>query len=164
MAGRERNPVTGANALSAHVPRAHGVGVRHHDPAPITRLQAAVERSQRLLLSRQRTDGHWIGELQGDTILESEYILLMAFLGREADPRVKKAAQYILRQQLPEGGWNNFPDGPVELSVSVKAYFALKVAGHDADAPYMGQARDLIRKLGGPAGCNSFTKFYLAPL
>jgi squalene-hopene/tetraprenyl-beta-curcumene cyclase len=116
------------------------------------------------LLSKQARDGHWRGELQGDTILESEYILLMAFLGREADPRVSKAARYILRQQLPDGGWNNYPDGPAELSVSVKAYFALKIAGYDAEASYMHQARDLIRGLGGPAGCNSFTKFYLALL
>jgi squalene-hopene/tetraprenyl-beta-curcumene cyclase len=117
-----------------------------------------------MLLSRQSDDGHWVGELQGDTILESEYILLMAFLGRETDPRVVKAANYILKQQLPDGGWNNFPDGPAELSVSVKAYFALKLSGHDADAPHMTSARAVIRSLGGPAGCNSFTKFYLALL
>jgi squalene-hopene/tetraprenyl-beta-curcumene cyclase len=127
-------------------------------------LQAAVDRTQRWLLSRQAADGHWVGELQGDTILESEYILLMAFLGREDDSRVAKAANYVLQKQLAEGGWNNYPEGPVELSVSVKAYFALKLAGHDADAPHMRQACEVIRALGGPAGCNSFTKFYLALL
>jgi squalene-hopene/tetraprenyl-beta-curcumene cyclase len=127
-------------------------------------LQTAVERAQRALLARQSDDGHWVGELQGDTILESEYILLMAFLGREADPRVVKAANYILKQQLPGGGWNNFPEGPAELSVSVKAYFALKLAGHDADLPHMTSGRAVIRSLGGPAACNSFTKFYLALL
>jgi squalene-hopene/tetraprenyl-beta-curcumene cyclase len=115
-------------------------------------------------LSRQQPDGHWIGELQGDTILESEFILLMAFLGRENEPRVTKLAQYILEQQLPEGGWNNYPEGPVEVSVSVKAYFALKLAGHDPDAPYMRQAREVILSLGGAAQCNSFTRFYLALL
>jgi squalene-hopene/tetraprenyl-beta-curcumene cyclase len=115
-------------------------------------------------LSRQAFDGHWVGELQGDTILESEYILLMAFLGREGDEKVAKAAQYILRQQLPEGGWNNYPEGPVNLSVSVKAYFALKLAGHDSEAGYMVRAREVIRAFGGAAGCNSFTKFYLALL
>ena len=67
-------------------------------------------------------------------------------------------------QQLPDGGWSNYPGGPVELSVSVKAYFALKLAGHDPDAPYMQRAREVIRALGGAAGCNSFTKFYLALL
>src|SRR6266852_1750602 len=65
---------------------------------------------------------------------------------------------------MPEGGWNNYPEGPPDLSVSVKAYFALKLAGHNPDADYMVRARELIRSLGGAAGCNSFTKFYLALL
>jgi squalene-hopene/tetraprenyl-beta-curcumene cyclase len=112
----------------------------------------------------QRPDGHWVGELQGDTILESEYVLLMAFLGRENSDVCRKAARYILRQQMPEGGWSNYPEGPADLSVSVKAYFALKLTGHDGGAPYMRRAREVIRSLGGAAGCNSFTKFYLALL
>jgi squalene-hopene/tetraprenyl-beta-curcumene cyclase len=127
-------------------------------------LQAAVERARSFLLERQAADGHWVGELQGDTILESEYILLLGFLGRERDERVAKAARYILRQQTPEGGWSNYPDGPVELSVSVKAYFALKLAGYDPESPCLRRAREVIRALGGAAGCNSFTKFYLALL
>ncbi len=65
---------------------------------------------------------------------------------------------------MPEGGWNNYPDGPADLSVSVKAYFALKLAGHDPELPTMRQARDVIRSLGGAARCNSFTQFYLALL
>jgi squalene-hopene/tetraprenyl-beta-curcumene cyclase len=130
-------------------------------PSP---LRDAIERAATCLLNRQALDGHWVGELQGDTILESEWILLMAFLGREADERVRKAARYIVRQQQPEGAWSNYPGGPADLSVSVKAYFALKVAGHDADAPYMRRAREVIRSLGGAARCNSFTKFYLALL
>jgi squalene-hopene/tetraprenyl-beta-curcumene cyclase len=127
-------------------------------------LRTTLERARRCLLDRQKPDGHWVGELQGDTILESEYILLMAFLGREREERVAKAARYLLDQQLPEGGWNNYPDGPAELSVSVKAYFALKLAGYAADLPAMRRARAVIRGLGGAAGCNSFTKFYLALL
>src|SRR5262249_3621301 len=109
-------------------------------------------------------DGHWVGELQGDTILESEYILLMAFLGRAREEKVLKAARYLARQQLAEGGWNNYPGGPCDLSVSVKAYFALKLCGHSAAAPYMRRAREAILGLGGAVGCNSFTKFYLALL
>jgi squalene-hopene/tetraprenyl-beta-curcumene cyclase len=135
-----------------------------HDHLHVSPLQTAIERARRCLLDRQRPDGHWIGELQGDTILESEYILLMAFLGREREERTLKAARYLLEQQMPEGGWNNYPDGPAELSVSVKAYFALKLAGYDPKARFMKRARDVIRELGGAAGCNSFTKFYLALL
>src|SRR5450755_353692 len=52
----------------------------------------------------------------------------------------------------------------MELSGSVKAYFALKLTGCDPDAPHMRRARDAIRANGGAARCNSFTKFYLALL
>jgi squalene-hopene/tetraprenyl-beta-curcumene cyclase len=127
-------------------------------------LHRAIDGAKRCLLAMQQTDGHWVGELQGDTILESEYVLLMAFLCREDCEVCRKAARYILRQQMPEGGWNNYPGGPADLSVSVKAYFALKLTGHDPNAPYMRRAREVIRSLGGAAGCNSFTKFYLALL
>ncbi|MBM4072995.1 MAG: squalene--hopene cyclase [Planctomycetes bacterium] len=129
-----------------------------------TALEAAVARARGCLLDMQNPDGHWVGELQGDTILESEYVLLMAFLGRDGEERVKKAARYILTQERPDGGWSNYPGGPVDLSVSVKAYFALKIAGHDPDAPYMRRARQLILDLGGAASSNSFTKCYLASL
>jgi squalene-hopene/tetraprenyl-beta-curcumene cyclase len=134
------------------------------DSPQVSAIRTAVDRSVSLLSARQEFDGHWVGELQGDTILESEYILLLAFLGRERDEKVSKTAKYLLSQQLPEGGWNNYPEGPPDLSVSVKAYFALKLTGHDPQADYMVRARELIRSLGGAAACNSFTKFYLALL
>ncbi len=135
-----------------------------HDSIAQGELTAAIDRSAQLLLQRQQADGHWVGELQGDTILESEYIFLLAFLGRERDERVRKAALYLLQQQMPEGGWNNYPGGPADVSVSVKAYFALKIAGYGPDEPFMQRARAVIRELGGAAACNSFTKFYLALL
>ena len=133
------------------------------DPSHLT-LGEALARAQDCLLSIQKPDGHWCGELQGDTILESEYIMLMAFLGRDREANIKKAARYILRQQRPAGAWSNYPGGPVDLSVSVKAYFALKIAGHSAETPAMCRARAAILQLGGAASCNSFTKFYLALL
>jgi len=134
------------------------------DQSHSTGLDAAIDRARACLLGMQKPDGHWVGELQGDTILESETILLMAFLGRQREERVRKAARYILSQERPAGGWANYPGGPADLNVSVKAYFALKVAGHDPQAPYMIRARDAILAQGGAAGCNSFTKFYLALL
>src|SRR5712692_1954882 len=72
------------------------------DSLHLSSVRAAVDRSVALLLSRQAFDGHWIGELQGDTILESEYVLLLAFLDRERDPKVAKIARYLLTQQMPE--------------------------------------------------------------
>src|SRR5262249_18707698 len=146
--GSERNPVSGSHSPPPQGMRPLANGFRH-DPPHAPPLPGALERARRCLLARQAPAGHWVGELQGDTILESEYVLLMAFLGREGDDRVARAARYLLTQQLPGGGWNNYPGGPAELSVSVKAYFALKLAGHDPDAPYMRRACAVIRGLGG---------------
>src|SRR5204863_6872896 len=80
-------------------------------------LSTSLLRARQCLLSLQKADGHWCGELQGDTILESEYVLLMAFLGRDQEQRVKKAGRYILSQQRPQGAWSNYPGGPDDLSV-----------------------------------------------
>lgn len=127
-------------------------------------VRAAVHAARRALLDRQRPDGHWVGELQGDTILESEYLILLAYLGKLDDPAIPKLANYLRSQQQVEGGWSNYPDGPADVSVSLKAYFALKLAGDSADTPHMERAANVIRKLGGAEACNSFTKFYLALL
>src|SRR6266581_6001587 len=114
-------------------------------------FSTSLQRARQCLLSMQKPDGHWCGELQGDTILESEYVLLMAFLGRECEDKVQKAARYIVTQERPDGGWSNHPGGPVDLNVSAKAYFALKIAGHDPDVLYMRRARAAILQLGGAA-------------
>ncbi len=130
-----------------------------HHAAPLRR---AIMRSRQWLLARQHDEGYWVGELEGDTILESEYILLLAYLGREDSPHARKAAQYIVEQQLPGGGWAMYPGGEVDISVSVKAYFALKLTGHQASADYMLKARQAILAHGGADAVNSFTRFYLA--
>src|SRR6201989_2335553 len=111
-----------SQSLAPPHPRPFANGYRQ-DHAHASPLQTAVDRARRCLLEQQRADGHWVGELQGDTILESEYILLMAFLGRERDAVCRKAARYLLDMQTTEGGWNNYPGGPADVSVSVKAYF-----------------------------------------
>jgi squalene-hopene/tetraprenyl-beta-curcumene cyclase len=116
------------------------------------------------LLSRQAADGHWRGPLEGDTILESEFLLILAWAGRLDRPDVAGAARRILRLQLPEGGWAIHPGGPVDVSASVKAYLALKLTGHDPDSPALVRARGAIAAAGGPWAVNSFTKFYLALL
>ena len=128
------------------------------------RLAEAMDSTARWLIEQQHDDGFWVGELEGDTILESEYVLLMAFLGREWDPVCVKACRYLRDRQLPEGGWSIYPGGPAEVSASVKAYFALKLVGVASDEPDMVLARDAVLALGGAQACNSFTRFYLALL
>ena len=153
-----------AASRTAHEPRSANL---RHDSIQAVPLRRAINRARNCLLDKQRPDGHWVGELQGDTILESEFVLLMAFLGRESEERTRKVAAYLLQHQTRSStvqSWANYPGGPVDLSVSVKAYWALKMTGHDPAAPYMRQACEVIRSLGGAAACNSFTKFYLALL
>lgn len=133
-------------------------------PGHSRRLQAAIERTRDWLLHRQDSTGYWVGELEGDTILESEYVLLLAFLGQGQSDKARRCGKYILQQQLPEGGWAIYPGGPLEISASVKAYWALKIAGHSPDAEYMRRACTAIRDAGGAEQVNSFTRYYLALL
>ncbi|MEX0676716.1 MAG: terpene cyclase/mutase family protein [Pirellulales bacterium] len=124
----------------------------------------AIERTGGFLLDEQHADGHWVAELEGDTILESEYILLLAFLGERTADVAIKAARYILARQLEQGGWTTYPGGPVDVSASVKAYFALKLTGHDPSSGPMQRARRAILAHGGADAVNSFTRYYLALL
>ena len=124
----------------------------------------AIRRTRYWLLAQQHDDGSWCAELEGDTILESETILVLAFLGRENTPLACRAAAYLVSKQLPEGGWAKFPGGRIDISGSVKAYFALKLTGHDPNTDYMDRARRAILAHGGADAVNSFTRFYLALL
>lgn len=126
----------------------------------VHQLSAAV----RNLVGDQEAEGYWCAELEGDSILESEYILLKWILSQEDDPRIPLIANYLRSLQTPSGAWVQYPGAKPDLSATVKGYFALKLVGDDPEAPHMVRARDLIRKLGGAERCNSFTKFYLAAL
>jgi squalene-hopene/tetraprenyl-beta-curcumene cyclase len=132
------------------------------DPGLADRLSEAIDRSVDRLLASQAADGYWLGELEADTTLESDYILYLHVLGRADRTRIAKLANYIRRRQLADGGWNIFEDGPSELNATVKAYFALKLAGDDVDQPHLRAARGRCIELGGLERTNSFTRFYLA--
>lgn len=127
-------------------------------------IDGALRRSTKWLLERQAPEGYWCGILEGDSILESELILLEAYLDRIHHPRVEQAARALELSQNADGGWSMYPGAPLEISASVKAYFALKLCGRPASAPHMLRARQAIRAAGGADLVNSFTRFYLALL
>jgi len=127
-------------------------------------VSEAVALTRDYLLDRQQPEGYWVGELEGDTILESEYALLLTYLGQEKSETIRRLAAYIAKLQLPDGGWAMFPGGPLEVSGSVKAYWALKIAGYDIESEPMVRARRAIRAAGGAERVNSFTRYYLALL
>ncbi len=125
----------------------------------------ALDRAVEQLFAQQVPEGHWCAELEGDSILQSEYILLKFIIEHEDDPRLPKIANYLRSQQrLDDGAWVQYPGAKPDLNATVKAYFALKLMGDDIDAPHMTKARSLILSLGGAERCNTYTKFYLAAL
>ena len=127
-------------------------------------LGDAIARAQENLLRQQQPDGHWCGELLVDSTLCSDYVLFMHWLGEVDETLQQRCARHIMKRQLPDGGWNIYYGGPSEVNASVKAYFALKLAGHSADLPFMQEARANILRLGGIPRMNTFSKLYLALL
>jgi squalene-hopene/tetraprenyl-beta-curcumene cyclase len=125
-------------------------------------LEQAIENGANHLLTLQAEEGYWLGELEADTTLESDYIYYLYVLGKADPVRIAKLANYVRRRQLPDGGWNIFPGGPSDLNATCKAYFALKLAGDDINAPHMTQARAAVHGLGGLELTNSYVRFYLA--
>jgi squalene-hopene/tetraprenyl-beta-curcumene cyclase len=131
--------------------------------------RAALRASSRLL-GLQRADGFWQGDLTADSTLESDWLLLLLWLyppqGGVWNPpeheKVDRAARSILERQLPDGGFNIYPSGPSDVSASVKAYFALKLAGLPVDGEPMSKLRERILALGGIQAANSYVKINLS--
>ncbi len=126
--------------------------------------ERAMAATRDWLIDAQAEEGFWVGELEGDTILESEYVLLMAYLGRLDDPDCRKMGRTIRDEQNADGGWSIYPGGPSQVSATVKAYFVLKLLGVPIDDPTMLRAKGVVLAAGGARACNSFTRFYLALL
>jgi squalene-hopene/tetraprenyl-beta-curcumene cyclase len=127
-------------------------------------LEEGILRSQTNLLRLQNPDGHWEGELIADVTLCCDYVLYMHWLGKVDQPLQRKCATHIRRRQLADGGWNIFIGGPSEINASVKAYFALKLAGDSPNAAWMREARANVLRLGGIPQINTYGKLYLALL
>jgi squalene-hopene/tetraprenyl-beta-curcumene cyclase len=125
-------------------------------------LDESLDRAASFLLDLQHEDGYWVGELEADTTLESDYIFYLHVIGKFDVVRVRKLAEYVRRRQLSDGGWNIFSGGPSEVNATVKAYFALKLAGDSPNASHMTRACRRVRELGGLERTNSFTRLYLA--
>lgn len=134
-------------------------------------IEQAIDRATQLLVDRQAKQGYWIGELEADSSLESDYVLLQLWLyppdrdgtwRPKTQERVDKAANYILSRQMPDGAWNIYPGGEGNVSATVKAYVALKLAGYPADDPRLTRARKRILEMGGVEWTNSYTKIYLS--
>ena len=126
-------------------------------------LEASIASATQALWALQRSDGHFVFELEADATIPAEYVLLRHYLAEPVDPGLEqKIARYLRRIQSTDGGWPLFYAGASNISASVKAYFALKMIGESSDASHMTGARDWILAHGGAANSNVFTRNLLA--
>jgi squalene-hopene/tetraprenyl-beta-curcumene cyclase len=126
-------------------------------------LEASIAAATRAVLDYRQPDGHWVFELEADSTIPAEYVLLRHYLGEPVDAALEaKIANYLRRVQGVHGGWPLVHDGDLDMSASVKAYFALKMIGDSPDAPHMVRAREAMRSRGGAIHSNVFTRFMLA--
>ena len=130
----------------------------------LDRIADGIERARAWLLDQQHPDGYWCGELEADSMLESDYIFMHTLLGTGDPGKMERAVNEILRHQNEDGGWSLYPGGPSNISYGVKAYLALKIMGWSKDHPIMVKAREWVLANGGVVECNTFTKIYLCAL
>src|SRR5258706_12940813 len=108
------------------------------DPADVATL---ISGATDALVKQQRSDGHWVFELEADATIPAEYVLLVHYLGETPDHEFeRKIARYLRRTQRIEGGWPLFEGGAANVSASVKTYFALKMIGDEEGADHMKRA------------------------
>lgn len=122
----------------------------------------ALNRATAYLLDRQDGEGWWKGDLETNVTMDAEDLLLREFLGVRDGPTTEAAARWIRAQQRDDGTWATFHGGPAELSATVEAYVALRLAGDPPDAPHMARASAWVRSRGGMARARVFTRIWLA--
>jgi len=141
-------------------------------PTIIDRAATSAGRALEALRSLQKTDGHWCAELEGDSILQSEYLLMKWILRQEDQPladgrgpeTLRRIVEQLRHQQREDGGWGQYPGSGIDVSATVKGYFVLKLFGDPIDAPHMRKARERVHELGGAERVNTYSRFFLACL
>ncbi|GMR04815.1 MAG: squalene--hopene cyclase [Thermodesulfobacteriota bacterium] len=157
---RFKSACSGKKHLRVAYPREQSV--LESPTAPVT-LDGALKGACENILTRRDPGGFWVFDLEADATIPSEFLILNRFMGIDVEDGIKeRLAGYIRSRQLPDGGWSLYEGGFSDLSVTVKAYFALKLSGDSPNAAHMVSARRLILSLGGAARVNVFTRITLA--
>jgi squalene-hopene/tetraprenyl-beta-curcumene cyclase len=143
--------------------RADSTSVRTPTAAPSpAEVEQTVRRAQDHLLARQDPAGWWKGELATNVTMDAEDLLLRQFLGILTPLELEQAARWIRSQQRADGTWANFYGGPADLSTTIEAYAALRLAGDDVDDAHLRLAREYILDAGGIEASRVFTRLWLA--
>jgi len=121
-------------------------------------LDAAVEH----LRGRQHQDGWWKGELATNVTMDAEDLMLRTFLGISTPRTNEETARWIRSQQRADGSWATFHGGPGDLSTTVEAWVALRLAGDQPEEPHLRKAAAFVRSEGGVERARVFTHIWLA--
>ena len=149
-------------------PRTHGAPMqqpsleRNRDTKNQKDTERALARAREWLLARQSPEGYWKGELATNVTMDAEDLLLRQFFGMRTEEQTRKAAVWIRSQQREDGTWANAYGAPADLSTTVEAYVALRLAGDATDAPHMRRAAEYVREHGGVQATRVFTRIWLA--
>jgi squalene-hopene/tetraprenyl-beta-curcumene cyclase len=125
-------------------------------------VAAAADLARDYLIGRQAPDGWWKGELRTNVTMDAEDLLMRQFLGILDPVDLEQAARWIRSQQRADGTWANFHGGPGDLSTTVEAYVALRLAGDATGDEHLTRAREWILANGGLEGTRVFTRIWLA--
>ncbi len=128
----------------------------------IGRVSEAIKKTHSYYLSEQHEDGYWWYELESNVTITAEYLMLFHFIGLQDGDRDRKIATYIINKQRADGSWSIHWGGKGDLSTTVEAYFALKLAGMSADDLPLRRARAFILENGGAENVRVFTRIFLA--
>jgi squalene-hopene/tetraprenyl-beta-curcumene cyclase len=128
----------------------------------VSEAQVTLERARERLLSLQDESGWWKGELQTNVTMDAEDMFLREFLGIRGTEETERSAAWIRSQQRADGTWANFHGGPGELSTTIEAYWALRLAGDGPEREHMRAAAGFIREQGGIERARVFTHVWLA--
>jgi len=151
-----------SSLLEPEPPPPQGDGRLASPPRPAGSATAGLDRAVAALMARQREEGWWKGELETNVTMDAEDLLLRQFLGIRTEKQTAAAAHWIRSRQREDGTWANFFGGPANLSTTIEAYVALRLAGDSPDAPHMHRASSYIRAEGGIGASRVFTRIWLA--
>jgi squalene-hopene/tetraprenyl-beta-curcumene cyclase len=130
----------------------------------------AIRKASASVLKKQTSEGFWWADLRADSTLESDFVLMELWLHPPVNgvwnpptrPQIDRAVASIFARQLEDGGFNIYLKGPSEINASIKAYFALKVAGVSPADERMRRLRERIVEMGGLQGANSYVRVNLS--
>ena len=132
----------------------------HASSATRTSLDRTVEGARRAAALAPVPGGWWCGELESNATMIAQHLFWHHVLGLRTPELDRKIANELRARQRDDGTWSIWFEGPADLSTTIEAYVAMKLAGADPGP----KARAYIQRHGGVAARRVFTKCFLALL